>query len=116
MKVLHYLIDATVTEETKCEKKGFSAVLHIRQAAFSEVDLATRLDYDKKTVSRVLDRMVELGFVSAKQNNRTSIHTLRCISAWYVDGLKIVNPYYVSIRARHPTEDVDAETRTVGEI
>ena len=50
MKVLKCLIDAVVIKETKYEKKGFAVTLHIGQAALSEVELATRLGYDKKTV------------------------------------------------------------------
>ena len=101
MKVLKCLIDAAVIKETKYEKKGFTITLHIGQAALSEVELATRLDYDKKTVSRLLDKMAELGIVTSEQTNRTSIHTVHCVSAWYADNQKILNPYYVSVKERH---------------
>ena len=86
MKILQCLIDAAVIKETKYEKKGFAITLHIGQAALSEVELATRLGYDKKTVSRLLDRMAELGIVTSEQTNRTSIHTVHCVSAWYADN------------------------------
>ena len=76
MKVLKCLIDAVVIKETKYEKKGFAVTLHIGQAALSEVELATRLGYDKKT-------------------------TVHCVSAWYTDNQKILNPYYVSVKERH---------------
>ena len=79
MKVLKCLIDAVVIKETKYEKKGFAVTLHIGQAALSEVELATRLGYDKKTVSRLLDKMAELGIVTSEQTNRTSIHTVHCL-------------------------------------
>ena len=101
MKVLKCLIDAVVIKETKYEKKGFAITLHIGQAALSEVELATRLGYDKKTVSRLLDRMAELGIVTSEQTNRTSIHTVHCVSAWYADNQKILNPHYVSVRERY---------------
>ena len=101
MKVLKCLIDVTVIKETKCEKKGFAITLHIGQAALSEVELATRLGYDKKTVSRLLDKMAELGIVTSEQTNRTSIHTVHCVSAWYADNQKILNPHYVSVRERY---------------
>ena len=101
MKVLKCLIDAVVIKETKYEKKGFAVTLHIGQAALSEVELATRLGYDKKTVSRLLDKMAELGIVTSEQTNRTSIHTVHCVSAWYTDNQKILNPYYVSVKERH---------------
>ena len=90
-----------VIKDTKDEKNGFAITLHTGQAALSEVELATRLGYDKKTISRLLDRMVELGIVSSEQTNRTSIHTVHCVSAWYADNQKILNPHYVSVRERH---------------
>ena len=101
MKALKCLIDAAVIKETKYEKKGFTITLHIGQAALSEVELATRLGYDKKTVSRLLDKMAWLGIVTSEQSNRTSIHTIHCVSAWYADNQKILNPYYVSIKERY---------------
>ena len=101
MKVLKCLIDTVVIKETKYEKKGFAVTLHIGQAALSEVELATRLGYDKKTVSRLLDKMAVLGIVTSEQTNRTSIHTIHCVSAWYADNQKILNPYYVSVKERH---------------
>ena len=109
MKVLKLLIDAAVIKETKYEKKGFSVALHIGQVAFSEVDLATRLDYDKKTISRILDRMNQLGIVVSTQGNRTSTHTLKCISAWMKDGRRIDNPFYIRLKNRHD----DREKMTV---
>ena len=63
MKVLKCLIHAAVIKKTKYEKKGFAVTLHIGQIALSEVELATRLGYDKKTVSRLLDKMAELGII-----------------------------------------------------
>ena len=101
MKALKCLIDAAVIKETKYEKKGFTITLHIGQAALSEVELATHLGYDKKTVSRLLDKMAWLGIVTSEQTNRTSIHTIHCVSAWYADNQKILNPYYMSMKERY---------------
>lgn len=101
MKVLKCLINAAVVKETKYEKKGFTVTLHIGQAVLSEVELATSLGYDKKTVSRLLDKMAWLGIITSEQTNRTSIHTIHCVSAWYADNQKILNPYYVSMKKRH---------------
>lgn len=100
MKVLKCLIGAAVIKELKYEKKGFAITLHIGQAALSEVELATRLGYDKKTVSRLLNKMTLLGIITSKQTNRTSIHTIHCVSAWYMDNQKILNPYYLSMKER----------------
>ena len=82
MKILYQLIEATVLKETEYVIKGFSTTLQIGQAVLSEVDLSSKLGYDKKTISRVLD------------------HTLKCISAWMQDGNHIDNPFYVRLKDR----------------
>lgn len=100
MKILHRLIEKAVLKETKYAIKGFSTTLQVGQAVLSEVELSSKLGYDKKTVSRVLDKMNQLGIVSSTQSNRTSVHTLKCVSAWMLDGNRIDNPFYVRIKDR----------------
>lgn len=78
----------------------FSTTLLVGQAVLSEVDLANKLGYDKKTISRVLDKMSQLEIVVSTQSNRTSIHTLKCISAWIQNGNRIDNPFYVRLKDR----------------
>lgn len=104
MKILHHLIGAVSLKETEYSIKGFHTTLHVGQAAISEVELANRLHYDKKTISRLLDKMNQLGIVATEQSNRTSVHTLKCISAWMVDGQRIINPYYVQSKDRPSSE------------
>lgn len=98
MKILHLLIDAAVLKETDYTMKGFSTTLHVGQAILSEVDLSSKLGYDKKTISRVLDKMNQLGIVTSAQSNRTSVHTLKCISVWMENGNRIDNPFYVRLK------------------
>ena len=74
--------------------------MQVGQAVLSEVDLANKLGYDKKTISRVLDKLNQLGIVASTQSNRTSIHTLKCISAWMQNGNRIDNPFYVRLKDR----------------
>ena len=100
MKALMSLVELAFTENRTYEKKGFSANLNVGQLVMSEVDLSRLWKCDRKTVSRVLDTMNELGIVSTTQNNRTSIHTLLCVSAWYINGHIIVNPYYIPMKDR----------------
>lgn len=100
MKILHQLIEAVVLEENDYAIKGFSTTLQVGQAILSEVDLSCKLGYDKKTISRVLDKMNQLGIVASTQSNRTSVHTLKCISAWMLDGNRIDNPFYVRLKDR----------------
>lgn len=100
MKILHRLIEAAVLEENDYAIKGFSTTLRVGQAILSEVDLSCKLGYDKKTISRVLDKMNQLGIVASTQSNRTSVHTLKCISAWMENGNRIDNPFYVRLKDR----------------
>lgn len=108
MKVLHQLIEAAVLEETDYAIKGFSTTLQVGQAILSEVDLACKLGYDKKTISRVLDKMNQLGIVTSTQSNRTSNHTLKCISAWMEKGNRIDNPFYIRIKDRQEKGENDS--------
>ena len=107
MKILHRLIEAAVLEGTEYAIKGFSITLQVGQAILSEVDLSCKLGYDKKTISRVLDKMNQLGIVASTQSNRTSVHTLKCISAWMENGNRIDNPFYVRIKDRQEKGEGD---------
>lgn len=107
MKILHQLIEAAVLKETDYTTKGFSTTLRVGQAVLSEVDLSSKSGYDKKTISRVLDKMNQLGIVASTQSNRTSVHTLKCISAWMEKGNRIDNPFYVRLKDRQEKGDND---------
>ena len=104
MKALVSLIEHASTSCHEYRKKGFETNVQVGQVVFSEVDLSRLWGCDRKTVSRVLDTMNELGLVATEQNNRTSIHTLLCVSAWYVNGQKILNPFYVPMKERFPDD------------
>ena len=64
MKALMSLVELASTENRTYEKKGFSANLNVGQLVMSEVELSRLWKCDRKTVSRVLDTMNELGIVS----------------------------------------------------
>ena len=82
MKALMSLVELAFTENRTYEKKGFSANLNVGQLVMSEVELSRLWKCDRKT------------------NNRTSIHTLLCVSAWYINGQMVVNPYYIPMKDR----------------
>ena len=75
------------------------------QLNLSEVSLSKLWKCDRKTVSKMLDRMAELGILSSVQTKRGSVHTLRCVSAWVVDGRKFANPNYIPINQREVKTD-----------
>ncbi len=70
------------------------------QVNISEVSLAKLWKCDRKTVSKMLDKMKELNILSSLQTRRGSVHTILCISAWGIDGKKFINPNYVPIHLR----------------
>ena len=83
------------------------------QVKMSEVALAKLWKCDRKTVSKMLDRMKELDILSSMQTRRGSIHTFLCISAWGIDGKKFVNPNYVPIHLRKGrASDEEAKSAT----
>lgn len=112
MKILKLLIDNAVTKETSYKITGFTTTLHVGQVAISAVELGNQLDYDKKTVTKLLDCMVQLGIITSEKNNRTSIHTLHCVSAWYVNNLQILNPHYIHTKDRQQTT-INADKSTL---
>ena len=116
MKALMSLVELASTENRTYEKKGFSANLNVGQLVMSEVELSRLWKCDRKTVSRVLDTMNELELVSTEQNNRTSIHTLLCVSAWYINGQKILNPFYVPMKDRFPENNPPANDDNVNRV
>ena len=116
MKALVSLIGQASTSYHEYKKKGFETYVQIGQVVISEVELSRLWGCDRKTVSRVLDTMNELELVSTEQNNRTSIHTLLCVSAWYINGQKILNPFYVPMKDRFPENNTPANDNAVNTV
>lgn len=86
------LIEMAAREPTPYQKKGYSSVLGIGQVAMSEVELAALWKCNRKTVSKMIDRFNEVDLITSEQGNRTSVHTIHCVSRWLVDGIPINNP------------------------
>ena len=116
MKALVSLIGQASISYHEYKKKGFETYVQIGQVVISEVELSRLWGCDRKTVSRVLDTMNELELVSTEQNNRTSIHTLLCVSAWYINGQKILNPFYIPMKDRFPEDNPPANDNAVNTV
>ncbi|MBQ9652603.1 MAG: hypothetical protein IJV32_00065, partial [Bacteroidales bacterium] len=82
------------------EKRGFSATVQVGQFVASEVELSHLWKCDRKTVSRVLDQMNQVGLISTVQTNRTSIHTLPCVGSWIFDGVTVKNSFFKRLSER----------------
>ena len=94
-KCLHRLMTDALRTKTVHRIKGIEVVLEVGQAAASEVELSEYLGCNRKTVGKLIDRFNELGLLTTKANNRTSIHTLHFLTGWYVGGVLLTNPHYV---------------------
>ena len=100
MQALVSLIDLTQTEEDTYEKRGFTTTVKVGQFVASEVELSHLWKCDRKTVSRVLDQMNQVGLISTVQSNRTSVHTLLCVGSWVIDGETIKNSFFKRLSER----------------
>lgn len=103
-RCLHSLLRMAVRVATPYHIKGFQTVLQPGQVAVSEVELAGIWRCTRKTVGRVLDRMNALGLVSSETNNRTSVHTLLCLSGWITGDGMLRNPFYIRPCGNVPTQ------------
>ncbi|MBO6082983.1 MAG: hypothetical protein J6P46_08200 [Bacteroidales bacterium] len=83
MKCLKTFIRMAVREETTVSGKNYSAVLQPGQFVASKVDLARMWECDRKTATRIVHEFNQLGILRSKASNRTTIHTLICLSAWF---------------------------------
>lgn len=99
MKAFDTFLSLTAIEPFHYEKKNFSADLGIGQFAISKVELAGLWHCDRKTAQKMIDLFNEVGILTSVANNRTTIHTVRCLAFWFVDGKKdpIKNPHYMQL-------------------
>ena len=88
------LVNSAFLEQTKSLVPGCDDTINIGQVEKSEVQLARDWDCDRKTVSKVIAKMNELGIITTKKSNRTSVHSIHPVAAWIVDNVRIRNPYF----------------------
>ena len=96
MKCLKTFIRMAVLEETKVSGKNYSAVLQPGQFMASKVDLARLWGCNRKTATRIVHEFNQLGILRSESTNRTTIHTLICLSAWFPRRGMIRNGFFLS--------------------
>ena len=82
MKCLKTFLQMAVREETTVSGKNFSAVLQPGQFVASKVDLARLWVCDRKTATRIVQDFNQIGILRSESSNRTTVHTLICLSVW----------------------------------
>ena len=96
MKCLKTFIRMAVLKETKVSGKNFSAVLQSGQFMASKVELARLWGCDRKTATRIVQEFNQIGILRSESSNRTTIHTLICLSAWFPGRGMIRSSFFVS--------------------
>lgn len=109
-KCLYKLMADAVRSNTAYNIKGIEIVLEVGQVAASDVELATYLGCNRKTVGKLIDSFNRLGMLTTRTNNRTSIHTLHFLAGWYADGVLTANPHYVKPSVVHSKQKEDVRT------
>ena len=84
-----------VMEQTTVSKKNFSAVLQPGQFMASKVELSTVWRCNRKTATRIVMEFNQLGFLQSVPSNRTTIHTLKCLSVWFTNQGMVKNKFFV---------------------
>lgn len=85
-----------VMESTKVTKRGFSADLQPGQFIASKVELSKAWSCNRKTATRIVREFNLMGILHSEPSNRTTIHTLFCLSVWFTDQGMVRNRFFVS--------------------
>ena len=96
MKCLKTFIRKAVLKETKVSGKNFSAVLQPGQFMASKVELARMWECDRKTATRIVQEFTQIGILRSESSNRTTIHTLICLSVWFTGWGMIKSSFFDS--------------------
>ena len=96
MKCFKTFLQMASPEENKVYGKNFSAVLQPGQFKASKLELARLWGCDRKTATRIVQEFNQLGILRSEPSNRTTIHTLICLSAWFTSWGMIRSGFFVS--------------------
>lgn len=96
MKCFKTLVRLASMEQTTVCMKNFSAGMSIGQFAVSKVELARLWNCDRKTATRIIREFNDMDIITSVANNRTTLHTLNCLSVWFTSSGCIRNPHFKS--------------------
>ena len=96
MKCFKSFLRMAVLEPTKVSKKHFSAVLQPGQFMVSKVELSMMWGCNRKTATRIIKEFNLMGILESVPSNRTTIHTLKCLSVWFTNQGMVKNNFFVS--------------------
>ncbi len=96
MLCLSTFLRMAVLENTTVRMKNFSAGISAGQFIASKVELARLWNCDRKTATRIVREFNLMGILHSEPTNRTTIHTLKCLSVWFTNQGMIKCDFFVS--------------------
>ncbi len=96
MKCFKTFLQMAIPEENKVYGNNFSAVRQPGQFIASKVYRSRLWDGNRKTATRIIHEFNQLGILRSEPSNRTTIHTLICLSVWFTDRGMIRSRFFVS--------------------
>ena len=90
--VLFELIGHTEPDAKEVTIHNEKKVIPAGVVALSELQMSKDLKCGRKTVSKIIKRLNDLGMVHTTKSPRTSYHEIRCLLGWDIDGTVRVNP------------------------
>ena len=89
------LVDRVQKESTLVEISNNRKVeLHCGQFLANDVELSHLWHLDRKTCSKLMKQMAELGLFTVTKVAELSVYTMHVLSGWYVNGTFIKNGFY----------------------
>ena len=90
--VLFELVGHTEPDAKEVTIHNVKKVIPAGVVALSELQMSKDLKCGRKTVSKIIKRLNDLGMVHTTKSPITSYHEIRCLLGWDIDGTIRVNP------------------------
>ena len=90
--VLFELVGHTEPDAKEVTIHNVKKVIPAGVVALSELQMSKDLKCGRKTVSKIIKRLNDLGMVHTTKSPITSYHEIRCLLGWDIDGTVRVNP------------------------
>lgn len=102
MKCFVTFLRMAAKDPRKEKRKNFSVYLYTGQFMASKVELAETWGCDRKTATRIIWEFNQMDILSSKASNRTTVHTLKCLSVWFTGQGTVKNRFFTIDPAVRP--------------
>ena len=105
MKLYATLLYMASEKDSQSTKRGINIPVSIGKVEISEVILAARLGWNRKTVSDYIKSFNKISLIKTTKDNKSSVHSILTLSGWLNRNGMIRNPLY-----HRPTEKGSLES------